>query len=134
MLIVFGLLSGVIISLIGSFIISLVPWIPFVPVFLTTVIPSVLIFVILTFRIKPDASKLVYWVNSFIALFIIGFLTFLIRNYFQWRAVAHIEGSGLVWDAVILFNILYSLGAALVVSPIGYLVIKWIAQLKKQYL
>nr|WP_289038530.1 hypothetical protein [uncultured Allobacillus sp.] len=133
MLIALGVLSGVLIAFFGSFIISLIPWIPYVPVLLTTVIPSVLVFVIVTFRIRPDESKYKYWVNSFISLFVIGFVTFLIRNYFQWKAVAQIDGSGLVWDTVILFNILYSLGAALLISPIGYLVIKWIAQFKKLY-
>lgn len=134
MLFVIGVLSGFIISFIGSFLISLIPWIPFGPVFLTTVIPSILVFLFLTIRTEPDASKFKKWINGFISIFVIGFVILLIRNFFQSKAIDNLEGNGLNWDAVILFNVLYSLGAALLISPIAYLVIKRIAQLKKQYL
>jgi hypothetical protein len=132
MLVVIGVVLGVVISFIGSILISLIPYIPFVPVFLATVFPSILIFVIITYRTKPGATKFKYWLNSFISLFVISLLAFAIKNYFEAKAILNNPGSSLNWDAIIIFNILYSLGAALLISPISYFAIKWIAQFKKQ--
>ncbi|MBS4171729.1 hypothetical protein [Bacillus sp. FJAT-49736] len=132
MLFIIGVVLGVVISFLGSLLISLIPYIPLVPVFLASVIPSIFVFVIVAFRTKPDATKFTYWLKGFISLFVISFFAFAIKNYFEAKAVANNPGSSLNWDAVILFNILYSLGAALLISPISYLAIKWIAQFKKQ--
>ncbi|MDC3416662.1 hypothetical protein [Aquibacillus salsiterrae] len=132
MLVVIGIVVGVVISLIGSIIISLIPYVPFAPVFLTSVIPSVLIFVIQTYQIKTDITKFKSWLNGFISLFVISLLAFAIKNYFEAKAIANNPGSGLNWESIIIFNILYSLGAAMLISPISYFAIKWISRFKKQ--
>lgn len=132
MLLVIGILGGILVSFIGSMLLSFIPFIPLGPIFLTTVIPSIIVFVFITYRTKPDAATFTYWLQSFFSLFAICIIAFFAKNYFEAQATARNPGSSLNWDAVILFNILYSLGAALLFSPIGYSAIRWIADFKKQ--
>ncbi|WP_240377045.1 hypothetical protein [Bacillus piscicola] len=72
------------------------------------------------------------WLNGFFSLFIIGMLAFGIKNYVESQASAGHPGSSLNWDAVILFNILYSLGAAILLSPLSYFVIRRMSKQKMQ--
>lgn len=132
MLLLIGIIAGVVISLLGSAILSLYPYLPFVPIFSTTLIPSILIYVIVSYEIKPRSSKLKCWLSGFISLFIISILSFAIKNYFQLQAISNNPGSSLNWDAVIIANIIYSLGAAILISPIGYFAIKKIVRFKNK--
>ncbi|WP_085993969.1 hypothetical protein [Oceanobacillus senegalensis] len=131
MLFVIGMTIGIIVSFIGSFIISLIPYIPFVPVFLISILPSILVFSLVTFQTNSKSTKMKHWLTASLALFVIGLLSFGIKNYFEARAVSGNPGGGLNWDAIILFNILYSLGAAFIVSPIGYFAIRWLSHYKE---
>ncbi|WP_138416069.1 hypothetical protein [Aquibacillus sediminis] len=126
-----GMLAGVFVAFLGSLVLSVYPYLPFIPIFLATVFPSIVVFVIVSYRIKQDTSKLTCWLTSVIALFVISLLAFSIKNYFEAQAVNH-PGASLNWDAIIIANILYSSGAAVLLSPLGYIVIKKIVEKKQK--
>ena len=125
-----GIIAGTAVALIGSILISFIPYIPFGPVFLASIVPSLLIFTIVTYQIKPNRTKLMYWLHGLGSLFVISLLAFTIKSYVEYQSVSDLPGRSLNWDAVILFNFIYLFGAALLVSPIGYYAIKWIGQVK----
>lgn len=134
MLVAIGIVAGIIVSLIGSFILSLYPYLPFYPIFLATVVPSVLAFVIVSYRTKINSTRFKCWLNGFFSLFVISLFAFAIKNYIESQAIVISSGSSMNWDAVIIFNILYSLGAAILLSPISYFMIRKIKEFKsKQY-
>lgn len=132
MFIIIGIITGLIVSFIGSFILSLYPYLSFYPMFLATLLPSVLVFIFVTRYTKPNEKKTKSWLNGFLSLFVIGLFSFAIKSFFESRSVADNPGSSLNWDAVILFNFLYSLGAAILLSPVSYYMIKRISKLKEQ--
>jgi hypothetical protein len=136
MLIIIGVVLGIGISVAGSILVSFYPIFPFSLIFLTTVIPSVLCLIILTYHTKPNVTKLISWLSSFIALFAISFLSFAIYDYHKMMSNMAIHSvrsdSTLNWDVIIIYNIYYSLGAALLMSPIGYFAVKWISEYKRK--
>jgi len=127
-----GITAGVIVSLLGSVIVGFNPYLPFIFIFSYTVIPSALIFALVSYLIKPNLSKFKYWLIGLITLFGVGLFSFFIHNYLDYRAIRSQPGEVLNWDAIILFNILYSLGVALLFSPLSYFVLKEIAIRKEK--
>jgi hypothetical protein len=127
-----GVLMGIIMSIIGSFLVSLIPFFPFYFIFKLSLLPSIIVFVIIALWTKPDETRsFKIWLKSFSALFLGSLLTFF--NFNRMEGTFHFNrhsGSHLNWDAIITFNILYSLGIALAMSPLAYIVIKKIIHFK----
>jgi hypothetical protein len=97
MLTIIGIAVGIIVSLLGSFIIGLIPFVPpFHMMFMATVIPSIFVFIFIAFSVKPTATNFKNWFDGFTALFIISFLGFAIKNYFEAKAVAGTQGVVLI--------------------------------------
>jgi hypothetical protein len=75
------MLAGLIISVIGSFLFGLYPYLPpFYILVAITAIPSMLIFGFSSLIIQR-AGKLTYWLVSFGAIFLISVITFTIWTY-----------------------------------------------------
>ncbi|MFT4417015.1 hypothetical protein ACLM5H_24435 [Fredinandcohnia humi] len=135
MIYVKGACIGLLVSFIGSMVLGAYPYLPFHVIFLTSALPSALVFGIMTYFVKTDESKVYYWIRAWLSLFIVGIIAFTIKTYFEARAIAvNPYGSTLNWDAVILFNILYSVGAAILFSPMGMYALQRLALYKKQQL
>ncbi|KAB8138113.1 hypothetical protein F9U64_06620 [Gracilibacillus oryzae] len=67
------------------------------------------------------SNKWKFWLISFLILFLIIGLAFTLQTLIEAEIY---NRQNVNWDGVILFNILYSLGLALILSPIGYVGIK----------
>ncbi|SFC52081.1 hypothetical protein SAMN05443252_10479 [Bacillus sp. OV322] len=71
MLMLIGVLAGITVSIIGSLFFGMIPAFWFFTLFKLTIIPSILVFIVLTYKIKPTFNQSTNWLYSFCSLLII---------------------------------------------------------------
>lgn len=129
MLLLIGVAAGIVISVIGSLFIRMIPYLWFPDLFKLSIVQSILVYLFITFKVKPIIPGSKPWIYSFFSSLFIILIGFLIndRNIF-------IDPSSYNIDDIIKWVIIYSIGGAIIASPLGYAIIKSISHLKQKLL
>ncbi|MBB2479209.1 hypothetical protein H5P36_03215 [Bacillus sp. APMAM] len=129
MLLLIGVAAGIVISVIGSLFIGMIPYLWFPDLFKLSIVQSILVYLFITFKVKPIIPGSKLWIYSFFSSLFIILIGFLIndRNIF-------IDPSSYNIDDTIKWVIIYSIGGAIIASPLSYVIIKSISHLKQKLL
>ncbi|KQL52428.1 hypothetical protein AN964_01975 [Heyndrickxia shackletonii] len=129
MLLLIGVAAGIVISVIGSLFIGMIPYLWFPDLFKLSIVQSILVYLFITFKVKPIIPGSKLWIYSFFSSLFIILIGFLIndRNIF-------IDPSSYNIDDIIKWVIIYSIGGAIIASPLSYVIIKSISHLKQKLL
>ncbi|MEK5389254.1 hypothetical protein NSQ59_02575 [Margalitia sp. FSL K6-0131] len=129
MLLLIGVAAGIVISVIGSLFIGMIPYLWFPDLFKLSIVQSILVYLFITFKVKPIIPGSKLWIYSFFSSLFIILIGFLIndRNIF-------IDPSSYNIDDIIKWVIIYSIGGAIIASPLSYAIIKSISHLKQKLL
>lgn len=71
MLLLIGVAAGIVISVIGSLFIGMIPYLWFPDLFKLSIVQSILVYLFITFKVKPIIPGSKLWIYSFFPRFLL---------------------------------------------------------------